>query len=252
VRLAQVLGNLLNNAAKYTEDGGKIWLTVAREADEVALRVRDTGIGIPPEMLSSVFELFTQLENSLDRSQGGLGIGLTLVRRLVEMHGGRVQVFSAGANQGSEFTVSLPVLSEEHARPAPINGAANGAAGGRCKVLVVDDNLDAADSLALLLRVEGHEVQVCHDGGEALATIAKFQPEVVLLDIGLPGMDGYEVARRLRTHPATESALLVALTGYGQEEDIRRSRAAGFDHHFVKPADVGALTTLFASVRAAP
>jgi CheY-like chemotaxis protein len=250
VRLAQVVGNLLNNAAKYTEDGGKIWLTVVREADEVVVRVRDTGIGIPPDMLTAVFALFTQVENSLDRSQGGLGIGLTLVRRLVEMHGGRVQVFSAGANQGSEFTVRLPVLSEEHARPAPSYGSANGAAGSRCRVLVVDDNLDAADSLALLLRVEGHEVEVCHDGGEALATIAQFQPEVVLLDIGLPGMDGYEVARRLRNHPATESAMLVALTGYGQEEDIRRSRDAGFDHHFVKPADLGALTTLFASVRA--
>jgi CheY-like chemotaxis protein/anti-sigma regulatory factor (Ser/Thr protein kinase) len=251
VRLAQVLGNLLNNAAKYTEEGGKIWLTVTGEGGEVVVRVRDTGIGIPAEMLSSVFELFTQVENSLDRSQGGLGIGLTLVRRLVEMHGGRVQAHSAGANQGSEFTVRLPGLTEDHNQRAVVNGAVSGAAGGRCKILVVDDNFDAAESLALLLRVEGHDVQVCHDGAEALAAVTAFYPDVVLLDIGLPGMDGYEVARRLRGHPATESALLVALTGYGQQDDIRRSREAGIDHHFVKPADLAALTTLFASVRAA-
>ena len=251
VRLAQVLGNLLNNAAKYTEEGGKIWLTATREGGELVLRVRDTGIGIPPDMLSSVFELFTQVENSLDRSQGGLGIGLTLVRRLVEMHGGRVQVYSAGANQGSEFTVRMPVLAEDRGRRLVVNGIVNGAAGGRCKILVVDDNFDAAESLALLLRVEGHDVQVSHDGAEALAAVANFSPDVVLLDIGLPGMDGYEVARRLRGHPATESSLLVALTGYGQEDDIRRSREAGIDHHFVKPADLAALTTLFASVRSA-
>jgi signal transduction histidine kinase/DNA-binding response OmpR family regulator len=250
VRLAQVLGNLLNNAAKYTQEGGKIWLTVTREGSEVVLRVRDNGIGIPPDMLSSVFELFTQVENSLDRSQGGLGIGLTLVRRLVEMHGGRVQVYSAGPNQGSEFTVRLPVLAEDHGHRSVVNGVVDGAAGARCKILVVDDNFDAAESLALLLRVEGHDVQVSHDGAEALATVATFYPHVVLLDIGLPGMDGYEVARRLRGHPATESALLVALTGYGQEDDVRRSREAGIDHHFVKPADLAALTTLFASLRA--
>jgi CheY-like chemotaxis protein len=202
-------------------------------------------------MLASVFELFTQVENSLDRSQGGLGIGLTLVRRLVEMHGGRVQVYSAGANQGSEFTVRLPVLTAEHRHPASGNGAVNGVAGEHCRILVVDDNLDAADSLALLLRVAGHDVQVCHDGRDALTAAAAFQPEVVLLDIGLPGMDGYEVARQLRERAETERVLIVALTGYGQEEDVRRSMEAGFDHHFVKPADLTALSALFASVRAA-
>ncbi len=252
VRLGQVLGNLLNNAAKYTEEGGRIWLTAARAGGEVVLRVRDTGVGIAPDMLNSVFDLFTQAEKSLDRSQGGLGIGLTLVRRLVEMHGGRVQVFSAGPNQGSEFTVRLPVVAVDEPPHAPTNGTANGLNAANCRVLVVDDNLDAADSLALLLRVEGHEVQVCHDGPEALAAVDRFHPEVVLLDIGLPGMDGYEVARRLRGRSETEAALLVALTGYGQEEDVRRSLDAGFDHHFVKPADLAALSALFASVRATP
>jgi signal transduction histidine kinase/DNA-binding response OmpR family regulator len=252
VRLAQVLGNLLNNAAKYTEEGGKIWLTVAREGDEAVLRVRDTGVGIPPEMLGSVFDLFTQVENSLDRSQGGLGIGLTLVRRLVQKHGGRVQALSAGANKGSEFVVRLPLLLDRDVLPAPsANGAANGVARGQCKVLVVDDNRDAADSLAFLLRAAGHDVQVCHDGHEALATYTTFKPEIILLDIGLPGMDGYEVARRLRSQSANGKPLLVALTGYGQEEDVRRSLEAGFDHHFVKPADLMALSALFASVGAA-
>jgi signal transduction histidine kinase len=252
VRLAQVLGNLLNNAAKYTEDGGKIWLTAVREGNEAVLRVRDTGVGIPADLLGSVFDLFTQIEQSLDRSQGGLGIGLTLVRRLVEKHGGRVQAFSAGPGQGSEFTVRLPLLLTEGPHPATANGQTNGAAGGRCRVLVVDDNNDAADSLAQLLRVAGHEVQVCNDGPEALTTYVTFQPEIVLLDIGLPGMDGYEVARRLRSQTNNGKPLLVALTGYGQAEDIRRSLEAGFDHHFVKPADLAALSAVFASVSAAP
>jgi signal transduction histidine kinase len=248
VRLAQVLGNLLNNAAKYTEEGGKIALTAAREGDEVVLRVRDSGVGIPADMLASIFELFTQVEHSLDRSQGGLGIGLTLVRRLVEMHGGRVQAVSGGAGQGSEFTVRLPLLTEVNPCAPPPNGAAHGASGDTCRILVVDDNIDAADSLATLLRMAGHDVHVCHDGADALAAVPRFRPEVVLLDIGLPGIDGYEVARRLRRQPETQEALIVALTGYGLEEDVRRSHAAGFDHHFVKPADLAALSALFGSV----
>jgi two-component system CheB/CheR fusion protein len=197
-------------------------------------------------MLSSIFDLFTQVDRSLDRSQGGLGIGLTLVHRLVEMHGGRVQAFSAGANQGSEFVVRLPALAGETPHEASNNGAA--ALSARCPrcVLVVDDSADGADSLAVLLRLAGHEVRVCNDGPSALAAVDTFRPDVVLLDIGLPGMDGYEVARRLRTRPEMKQALLVALTGYGQDDDRRRSREAGFDHHLVKPADPEALSALFA------
>jgi signal transduction histidine kinase len=250
VRLAQVLGNLLNNAAKFTEDGGKIWLTATEVNEEVAIRVRDTGVGIPPEMLASVFELFTQVEKSLDRAQGGLGIGLTLVRRLVEMHGGKVQVHSEGADRGTEFTVLLPLLTGDRARAANVENTTNGIEPAKCRILVVDDSLDGADSLALWLRMTGHEVQVCHDGQTALAAAAEFEPEVVLLDIGLPGMDGYEVARQLRAHPNSEGVLIVALTGYGKDEDVQRSREAGFDHHIVKPADLTLLSKLFESLRA--
>jgi signal transduction histidine kinase/DNA-binding response OmpR family regulator len=253
VRLAQILGNLLNNAAKYTEPGGRITLTLERAGAEAVLRVRDTGVGIPPEMLSSIFDLFTQVDRSLDRSQGGLGIGLTLVHRLVDMHGGRVQAFSAGPSQGSEFVVWLPVLRGAGPRKASANGSP--ALAGGCphrRVLIVDDNADGADSLALLLSVAGHEVQVCHDGPTALLRAETFRPEVVLLDIGLPGMDGYEVARRLRARAGTNPALLVALTGYGQDDDLRRSREAGFDHHLVKPADPEMLASLFARLAPEP
>jgi signal transduction histidine kinase/CheY-like chemotaxis protein len=257
VRLAQVLSNLLNNSAKYTEEGGRVWLTVERKEAEpgdgaapswVEMRVRDTGVGIPPEMLASIFDLFTQVDHSLDRSQGGLGIGLTLVHRLVEMHGGRVQAFSGGPGQGSEFIVRLPALAAEPAGP---NGAARQPGRPRrCRVLVVDDNVDGAESLALLLRVAGHDVRISHNGPAGLTEAAAFHPEVVLLDIGLPGMDGYEVARRLQEQPDLPRPLLVAVTGYGQDEAVRRSRAAGFDHHIVKPADPAALASLFASLPA--
>jgi signal transduction histidine kinase/DNA-binding response OmpR family regulator len=253
VRLAQVVGNLLNNAAKYTADGGAIALTLEHGEDEAVIRVRDNGIGIPTEMLGSIFDLFTQVERSLDRSQGGLGIGLTLVHRLVEMHGGRVQAFSAGANQGSEFIVRLPTMAAATPKKASTNGtAASPVQGPCCRVLVVDDNVDGADSLALLLRLGGHKVHVCHCGADALAAVDTFQPEIVLLDIGLPEMDGYEVARRLRALEGTQNILLVALTGYGQDRDIRRSREAGFDHHLVKPADPQALTELFSRIHATP
>ncbi|HEX5273590.1 MAG TPA: response regulator [Gemmataceae bacterium] len=255
VRLAQVLGNLLNNAAKYTEEGGQITLGAARDGDEAVVRVRDTGMGIPAEMLGSVFELFTQVDRSLDRSQGGLGIGLTLVRQLVEMHGGRVEAHSEGPGRGSEFVVRLPLLKEEP-RPAAekLNGspgAARAAPGKSRKVLVVDDNRDAAESLGLLLEVSGHQVCVCHDGASALRAAGDYGPDAVLLDIGLPGMDGYEIARRLRADPATRGALLIALTGYGQVEDQQRAREAGFDYHLIKPADLEALTGLLASPPAA-
>jgi signal transduction histidine kinase/DNA-binding response OmpR family regulator len=258
VRLAQVVGNLLNNAAKYTPEGGRIWLSTSREANQAVLRVRDSGMGIPEEMLGSIFDLFTQVDHSLDRSQGGLGIGLTLVRRLVELHQGQVEAHSDGPGQGSEFVVRLPLRREEGTRllqdtgemPSLAHAAAVPRAPSR-RVLVVDDNRDAAESLALLLSVAGHQTRVCHDGPSAVAAAAEFRPEAVLLDIGLPGMDGYEVARRLRAEPAMPRALLIALTGYGQLEDQRRAHEAGFDHHLVKPADLDALAALLASPAAA-
>jgi two-component system CheB/CheR fusion protein len=214
----------------------------------VILRVRDEGAGIPAELLPYVFDLFVQGDKSLERSQGGLGIGLTVVRRLVEMHGGTVMARSAGPGQGSEFTVRLPTLSEtpdpertEQAGPPPLTAT-------RRRVLVVDDNVDAAESLALLVRLWGHEARVAHNGPEALRTAEEYHPEVVVLDIGLPGLNGYEVARRLRQQPGLEKTVLAAVTGYGQEEDRRRSTAAGFDHHLTKPVDPEALQAVVASV----
>jgi signal transduction histidine kinase/DNA-binding response OmpR family regulator len=246
-RLAQVLSNLLNNAAKYTPDGGHIFLTVEHGEGEVAFRVRDDGAGIPRHMLTRVFDLFTQVDCTLDRSQGGLGIGLTLVKSLVELHGGSVSAISAGPGQGSEFTVRLPVLTGElQSRPR----TANGEVGPARRILVVDDNMDAAESLALYLQLTGHEVLVTHDGPTALSAVGEFHPEVVLVDIGLPGMDGYEVGRRLRASPGYENVFLVALTGYGREEDRRRSREAGFHHHLVKPVPPADLRGLLATLTA--
>ncbi len=249
VRLAQVFLNLLNNAAKYTPEGGKIWLTARREDGKAVVRVRDTGMGIPHEMLPKVFDLFTQAERTLDRSEGGLGIGLTLVRRLTEMHGGSVEAFSAGPGQGSEFVVRLPLLTAAPPAPAPETPAE---LPGRTepvpprRILVVDDNQDSAESLAMLLRLFGNDVRTAHDGHLALAVAEAYRPDVVLLDIGLPGMNGYDMARAIRKMPALDQAVLVALTGYGAEEDRRRSREAGFDAHLVKPVDLGTLQELLA------
>jgi signal transduction histidine kinase/CheY-like chemotaxis protein len=252
-RLEQVFANLLNNAAKYTQPGGRIWLNAERSGQEVVVVVRDTGVGITADLLPRIFDLFTQAERSLDRAQGGLGIGLTLVRQLVEMHGGSVTAASVGAGHGSEFTVRLPLKSPQPRKsdPAlPVVGLPDGPSRtAACKVLVVDDNTDAVQSLALLLRMWGHEVRVAHDGPTALALAAEFQPEAVLLDIGLPGMDGYEVARRLRQHPGTAQVLLVAITGYGQEDDRLHSQAAGFDQHLIKPVDPNTLRPLLATIR---
>jgi two-component system CheB/CheR fusion protein len=248
-RLAQVFINLLNNAAKYTEPAGHISLTATREGSEVAVRVRDTGVGIPPEMLCRVFEPFAQVDRSLARSQGGLGIGLALVKYLVEMHGGSVQATSMGPRQGSEFVVRLPLAAE----PALAGGKSPPVVPGplpRRRILVVDDNQDAARSLAMLLELSGHEVHVAHDGPGALEAAERLRLEVVLLDISLPGMDGYEVARRMRQLTALEGALLVALTGWGQEDDRRRAAEAGFDKHFIKPVNLTALQELLAAARA--
>jgi signal transduction histidine kinase/ActR/RegA family two-component response regulator len=261
IRMAQVLSNLLNNAAKYTKPGGQIRLAVAVEGAEVAFRVRDTGIGIPAEMLSQVFDLFTQVDHSLDHSQGGLGLGLTLVRNLVEMHGGTVQALSEGPNRGSEFVVCLPILIETTAdtgpapktAPQPAGRSASredGASAVSRRVLVVDDNVSAAQSLAMVLKLEGYDVQVAHDGAVVLDATRRFRPEVVLLDIGLPNMDGYELARRLRQEQDLGAgiALLVAVTGYAEDEARRHSQEAGFDHHLVKPIDPDALLALLSSL----
>ena len=237
-RLVQVLANLLNNAAKYTPHGGRIELSAERDRADAVIRVSDTGVGIPSDMLSKVFEMFTQIGTSLERSQGGLGIGLTLVKRLVEMHGGKVSATSPGPGQGSTFTVRIPIAIGP-AKTADASSAERGTEAGirTLSILVVDDNRDSADSLAMLLSLRGHEVQAAHDGPDALRMLGTFRPQVILLDIGLPGMSGYEVARRIRESRGFRDVKLVALTGWGQEEDRRRTREAGFDHHLVKPAD---------------
>jgi signal transduction histidine kinase len=249
-RLAQILGNLLNNAAKFTPEEGQVQLSARVEGAEIVFRVRDTGIGIAPEMLRRVFDLFVQVDNSLDRSQGGLGIGLTLVRSLVELHGGSVQVFSDGPGSGSEFVVRLPALANPLPDAAGGNLSMSGDRGPpQRRILVVDDNVDSAESLAMVLRVTGHQVRTAHDGAEALEVAAQFAPEIVLLDIGLPKMNGYEVARVLRSRYPDRDILIVALTGYGQEEDRRRSREAGFDHHLVKPVQPAVLKPLLSGER---
>ncbi len=251
-RLAQVIANLLNNSARYTPPGGHVGLSAACAGGEVVLRVRDDGVGIPAEALPHVFELFTQAHRGSERAQGGLGIGLTLVKTLVDQHGGSVEAHSAGPGRGSEFVVRLPAAVGPGAglgRPAD-NGRV-GAGHGR-RVLVVDDNRDAADSLALLLRLLGDEVRTAHDGPGALAAATAFAPEVVLLDLGLPGLDGYEVARRLRQQPQFARALVVAISGWGQDEDRRQSCAAGFDAHLVKPVDLDVLQRLLAEAAGQP
>jgi CheY-like chemotaxis protein/two-component sensor histidine kinase len=250
-RVAQILANLINNAAKYSDKGGRISLTATREGTEVVFRVRDTGIGIPRELLSHIFEPFTQIDRTLDRSRGGLGIGLTLVRRLVELQGGRVQAWSEGPDKGSEFTVSLPAADPApRAKPTPKEPARTAALPSDLRVLVVDDNHDVAESTAVLLRLEGCEVHLAHDGEEALRQVRHLHPTAVLLDIGLPRMDGYQVAERIRAEPEHRGILIVAVSGYGQEEHRMRSKQAGFDYHIVKPIEPSVLTGLLASLRA--
>jgi signal transduction histidine kinase len=237
-RLSQVVANLLNNASKYTGEGGRIELIAAAGEGEATIIVRDNGAGIERELLEKVFDLFVQGERALDRGQGGLGIGLTLVKRLVELHQGRVAAASDGPGRGSSFTVTLPCISavETPQRAAPVPARPAHEVYGR-RVLVVDDNVDAAESTAAFLRLEGHEVKAVHDGLQALASLKVFDPHVVVLDIGLPGLDGYAVARQLRERGDTSHVLLIALTGYGQKEDRARAAESGFDYHFVKPAD---------------
>ncbi len=247
VRLTQVFGNLLNNAAKYTDRGGRIWLGARREGESVLVSIRDTGIGIPAAKLPHVFEMFSQAHRDSARGQAGLGIGLTMVRSLVELHGGSVEARSEGPGRGSEFIVRLPLARVAEAAPHHDDAASEAPLEGR-RVLVVDDNGDAAESLALLLQSAGAEVHTALDGPAGLAAARRFLPHAVLLDLGMPGMDGFEVARRLRAEPGLAGLALVALTGWGQEEDRKRTRGSGFDHHLTKPVDVDRLMDIFGKI----
>ena len=250
-RIAQVLSNLMTNSAKYTPDGGHIWLSVNRDDQQAVIRVRDTGIGIPAEMLPRIFGMFMQVDRKSQRSQGGLGIGLALVRRLVQMHGGTVEAFSDGLGKGSEFVVRLPLVSDEpnqQGSNGENTGSIIGTVPSQLRILVVDDNKDAAESLAKLLTRTGNEVCIAYDGRSALEEAATFRPNVVLLDIGLPGMSGHDVARRMRQMPEVKDAVLVAQTGWGQDEDKRLSEEAGFNAHLVKPLDPAELRRLLAGL----
>ncbi len=242
VRLDQVLVNLLNNAAEFTDPGGHVEMVVAREGVEAVVRVRDDGMGIPPDLLPRVFDLFSQADTSLDRGGGGLGIGLTLVKRIVALHGGSIQVHSEGPGRGSEFVVRLPALAEGSGRPA--NPAGPAAPPLSLRMLVVDDNVDMAMSLSILLQMHGHRVEMAHDGASALALSQARTFDVVLLDIGLPSMDGYEVARRIRARGGESQPLLVGISGYGFDADRQRAKDAGFDLYLVKPVDPKLLETL--------
>jgi PAS domain S-box-containing protein len=250
-RLEQVVVNLLTNAAKYTDQGGHVWLTLQQEGEEAVLRVRDTGVGIAPEILPRIFDLFTQAVRSLDRSQGGLGIGLALVQRLVEMHGGTVAASSA-LGQGSEFVMRLPVVSPPppQASSPPIETAQS--TGPSLRVLVVDDNVDTVTTLALLVTESGHDVRTAYDGPAVLEAALDYRPNVVLLDIGLPGLNGFEIAKRLRQHTALQNTVLVAMTGYGGVSDLQRSFEAGFDHHLIKPGDFGKILQILATLSELP
>ena len=247
LRLEQILVNLLTNAAKYTDAGGKISLTTRHEGGDIVIEIRDTGMGIMPELMPRIFDLFAQGDRTAARSEGGLGIGLTLVQKLVEMYGGSVNAASEGPGKGSEFTVRLPALEEPSVREPGPGGAPPRAARQSSRVLVVDDNFDNARTLSRLLRLLGHDVRVAYDGHEAIEVARVHRPEIVLLDIGLPVMDGYEVAKRLRTEEGCREALIIAVSGYGQPEDLSRSKEAGFDHHLIKPVDYDALMILFAA-----
>jgi two-component system CheB/CheR fusion protein len=246
-RIAQTIGNLLHNSLKFTEPGGKVTISVEGNVSlrQAIVRIRDTGVGIAREMLPRVFEPFVQADTTLDRSKGGLGLGLSLVKGLVEMHDGTVSVESEGLGKGSEFTVRFPLESVELPVAAPVRRAA---AGGPRRVLLIDDNVDSAESLREVLELGEHTVEVASSGAEGLEKAMAFMPDVVLCDIGLPGMDGYEVARAMRAEPALKSVALVALTGYAGPEDVARAREAGFEHHMAKPPSMETLELILASL----
>jgi PAS domain S-box-containing protein len=248
IRLAQVLSNLLNNAAKYTTPGGRIWLTAERKETGVVVRVRDNGIGIHQDMLQRVFEMFTQVDGALGQSQGGLGIGLSLVKKLVELHDGSIEAFSSGADQGSEFVIRLPAVETQHTMPPEDEAPAAPQSSG-LRILIVDDNKDAADSLAMLMKRNGNNTRTAYNGPDALLVADIFRPECVLLDIGLPKLNGYEVAKRIRQQSWAQDTTLIAITGWGLAEDRRRSQDAGFNFHIVKPVDLVALESLMNGVQ---
>ena len=244
-RLAQVFSNLLNNASKFTPASGQIEIAAECHDGELRVAVTDTGIGLAPEMLPAIFEMFTQADSSLERTQAGLGVGLTLARRLIELHGGTLEASSRGLGLGSRFTVRLPLPGST--RTAISLAPALTASAKRCRVLLVDDNVDFATSLAELLKTLDHDVRVAHDAEQALGMVAQFKPDFAFLDIGLPRMNGYDLARRLRTQAGTADAVLVAITGWGQERDRTRSREAGFQHHLVKPVELSQIESIFAA-----
>ncbi len=246
-RLAQVFMNLLNNSAKYSDRHGHIWLTAERQGSDVVVSVRDTGIGIPADKLTSIFELFSQVDRSLEKSQGGLGIGLNIVKRLVEMHGGRIEARSEGTGHGSEFVVRLPVVVEDSV-PPPADPDEPLKLKSSLRIQIVDDNMDGADSLAMMLKIMGNETRTAYDGQEGVELAEKFRPDVLLFDIGLPKLNGYEACRHIREQPWGKGIMLIAVTGWGRDEDRRRTHDAGFDHHMVKPVDPSTLMKLLASL----
>jgi CheY-like chemotaxis protein len=248
-RLSQVVSNLLNNACKFTDRGGSIRLTVEREDSHAVIRVSDTGVGMAEDQLTRIFEMFTQIDTSLGRSHGGLGIGLTMVKTFVEMHDGTVEAHSDGMGKGSEFVVRLPLLAQESSLQQPQNSqSVNIATNARRRILVVDDNRDSTESLAMLMSLSGHEVFTAYDGLEAVEAAAKFQPDVILMDIGLPNLNGYHAASRIRKQQSRGKVVLVALTGWGQESDRQRSQEAGFNAHLVKPVNYDDLMKLLAEL----
>jgi CheY-like chemotaxis protein len=253
-RLAQAFGNLLNNAAKYTPAGGRVRVKAWQEGGDALVEIEDNGIGIPPQMLERIFSLFAQVETGARHASGGLGIGLFLVRSLIQMHGGDVQAESGGESRGTTFRVRLPCLvPENQATVAPSEAPAETPAeGSPARVLVVDDNLDAADTLTTFLEMLGLQARQANDGESAVSAALDFAPDVVLLDIGLPGMDGYQVARALRAEPRLARTTLIALTGWGAEDDRRRAMDAGFDDHLTKPVDLGVLEDVLRRVQAEP
>jgi CheY-like chemotaxis protein len=250
VRLAQLFSNLLNNASKYTEAGGHIRLAVERQGSDVLVSVKDDGIGITAEMLPRIFEMFSQATPALERSQSGLGIGLSLAKGLVELHGGSIEARSDGPGRGSEFVVRLPVVIEKRVHEAAQSDDSEPACVAKYRILIVDDLEDSADSLAMLLRMSGHEVHTAYDGEEAVTAAEKLRPEVVLLDIGMPKLNGYDACRRIREKPWGKSILLIAVTGWGQEDDRRRTVESGFNHHLVKPVNPRDLMKVLAQLQA--
>lgn len=252
-RLAQVIENLLNNAAKYTPNGGRIELEIARAGNSVVIRVSDNGVGIAADVIATVFDMFTQIGRGIGRVSDGLGIGLTLVQRLVEMHGGIITAESAGRSRGSTFTVTLPIIEERRVSSRADEEQAVGPEerSDAFRILVVDDHVDGAETLALMLRMFGHQTRTAYDGPAAIASAPSFVPNVIFLDIGLPGMSGYEVARELRRDPALTDTVLVALTGWGSEHDKREATDAGFDYHLTKPADIGEVERILTRISAA-